>query len=190
MPAALPTGGTAVFALLTLIAAAFATNGVRLLFDGRYAFGILSLVVAILIFVAGLSLPTNYTVGILIFLVAILILMAGLKWVEVKLRLRDQRYWAGAVSVVILWFMIYALTYLHELRRDLDMYVMPRTITLKQAEDIRDYLAHAEKHTVTVKFSPLDQEANAYGSQIFAALKQSDWDVIVSTSDDEPSPRN
>jgi hypothetical protein len=72
----------------------------------------------------------------------------------------------------------------------LETYVIPRSVTAEQAEDLRTYLKAREPHAVTVKFDPLDQEAAQYGGQIFGAIKESEWNVDINTTDDEPKPRN
>jgi hypothetical protein len=69
-------------------------------------------------------------------------------------------------------------------------YVLPRGVTEKQANDLRDYLSRREAHSVTVKVNPLDGEATEYAGQVFNALKNTEWAVEFSTSNGEPFTLN
>ena len=79
---------------------------------------------------------------------------------------------------------------MNALRSDIDTYILPRTITQKQAEDLREYLSHHDKYAVTVKVNPLEAEAREYASRIFNALNPSDWNATFDTSNGEPRTVN
>jgi hypothetical protein len=76
------------------------------------------------------------------------------------------------------------------IRNDIDTYVLPRTITQKQADDLREYLSRHEKYAMTVKVNPLDAEARKYTAQLFNALNRTIWEVKFNTSSGEPSTLN
>jgi hypothetical protein len=76
---------------------------------------------------------------------------------------------------------------MNSLRSDIDTYVIPRTITKSQADDLREYLSHRDKYAVTVKVNPVDAEAREYAAQLFNALNQSDWTATFDTSGGEPN---
>lgn len=174
----LPTGDKAVFAFLEMFALAFAFEGVSRLLDGRYLLGFLALGISIVFF------------------------LAGIKWPQIKLRTgkrfvvgldriaNDSRYRTSAILLIAFYIAISGLFYMHSLRSDLNKYVMPRSFTDKQSEELREYLSHHESHAVTVKGNPLDTEALEYASQIFNALKQTAWDVTFSTFNGEPFTLN
>jgi hypothetical protein len=63
------------------------------------------------------------------------------------------------------------------MRDDLDVYVMPRHVTEKQATALKDYLSQHEPSAVSVKVVPYDQEALEYAVEIFNALRNTNWDV-------------
>jgi hypothetical protein len=69
-------------------------------------------------------------------------------------------------------------------------YVLPRVLTEKQTGDLQEYLSKRKSHGITVKVSPLDSEAIGYASQIFNALKQTNWDVTFSTANADPNTLN
>jgi hypothetical protein len=69
-------------------------------------------------------------------------------------------------------------------------YVLPRTLTDKQVNGLRDYLTRRGTHAITVKVNPLDGEAIEYAAQIFRALKQTAWDVTFSTENAGPNTQN
>jgi hypothetical protein len=69
-------------------------------------------------------------------------------------------------------------------------YVLPRVLTDKQTDGLHEYLSKHESHAITVKVNPLDSEATQYASQIFNALKQTNWDVTFSTASADPNTLN
>ena len=70
------------------------------------------------------------------------------------------------------------------------VYVRPRAVTPKQADDLRTYSAHHEKYPVTVKVNPLDEEATEYAARLKNALTNAGWDATFSTSDTDPHTLN
>jgi hypothetical protein len=64
---------------------------------------------------------------------------------------------------------------------------MPRRVSQKQADDLREYLSHHDKYAVTVKVNPLDGEAREYAAQLFNALNRSDWTATFDTSGNDPN---
>jgi hypothetical protein len=182
-----PTADPAVLNLLSQFSLAFLSAGAVLLFEGKYILGPLAILIAILSYII------------------------GYKWPAFK-----RRFSHSLVSVIdrlanistdIIVFLAFGvLTYivisLHELRSDLNEYVLPRTVTATQSADLLEYLSHHEPHSVTVKVyvspyipsnlspSPSDQEATIYAGQLFTALKNTDWRVTIDYSNKEPLPRN
>ncbi len=174
----IPSGDRAVFAVFELFALAFAFEGAARLLDGKYAVGLLAVAVSIFFFIAGLKWPY-------------IKLKTGSRFAFAIDRLaNDSRYRLAAILLVGFYIGISSLLYVHSLRRDLDWYVMPRSISEKQADDLREYLSHREAHAVTVKVNSLDQEATEYAGQIFNALKKTDWDVTFSTYEGAPFTLN
>jgi len=92
--------------------------------------------------------------------------LAGIKWPKIKLLVgarvassvdriaHDSRYRSG---LILLLMGCVAILYRHSLRSDLDTYAMPRSITDKQAKDLRDYLSQREAHAITVKVNPVGE---------------------------------
>jgi hypothetical protein len=117
--------------------------------------------------------------------------LLGTKWSAIKSRLwpglglaieriaNDRRYRIASYVLVVGYFIVSGLIYVHTLRSDLDTYVMPRSIADKQANDLRAYLSHHEPHSVTVKFNSLDEEANEYAGEILGVLKEAGWTVDI-----------
>jgi len=82
------------------------------------------------------------------------------------------------MSVLGIWILMAMLvSYLHDLRSDLNTYVMPRTITKQQAQKLREYLSKRESCAVTIKVVRHDQEAMEYAGQLFNAMRQTNWDI-------------
>ncbi len=92
--------------------------------------------------------------------------------------------WAGRLpslkfmAVVGVWILIGTLVYiLHELRSELDIYVTPRTVSADQAERIKKYLSDLTPGLVSVVVVPRDDEAQTYANQLWAALRETKWEV-------------
>jgi hypothetical protein len=68
------------------------------------------------------------------------------------------------------------------------IYVLPRTVTPMQSDELREYLSQHAKHAVTVKANPTDGEAREYAGEIYGALNRAGWDTTItwSTSSNEP----
>jgi hypothetical protein len=102
----------------------------------------------------------------------------------------DARYRYGAVLLFLLYLVITEMLYVRNLRRDLDTYVMPRVVTSKQADDLKEYLSHQKAHSVTAKVNSRDREATEYWGQLSNALKRTEWNVEMSTGDAPPFTLN
>jgi hypothetical protein len=186
-PPTLPTGDYALVALLLLFAAGCASTAARLLYDKSFTLGISAIIVAILFFVAALNLPSSYLFsGSLISVAVLVFFLTIISWNEIKLRAFNSRYRTFAAIFIFPSFATYSITYMNALRSDIDTYVIPRTITQKQADDLREYLSHHDKYAVTVKVNPLDAEAREYAAQLFGALYRTNWEAKFNTSSDEP----
>lgn len=135
---------------------------------------------------------------------------AAFKWPVIALRAKSQAKVLVAVSVSVLvglivhrvtggtWLVaviaglavigIYILSlsiaFVIQLRIDLDRYVMPRVVTRQQADAIRTNVQGAG--SVTVKVNPRDSEALEYAGQLFSALRNTGWNVEMSTADAPP----
>jgi hypothetical protein len=149
------------------------------------------MVVGILLFVAAINLPRSHLFSGSMIAVAMLVFLTTIiTWPEIKRRALNPRYRTFVAAFALLGLAIYSITYMNALRSDIDAYVMPRTVTQKQADDLREYLSHRDKYAVTVKVNPLDAEAREYASRIFNALNQSDWNATFDTSIGDPSTAN
>jgi len=95
-------------------------------------------------------------------------------------------YRKAATGLVLAYLGISAIAYVHSLRSDLDTYVIPRSISKKQANDLRDHLSRHEAHAVSVKVNPRDAEALEYAAELFNAVRQGSWDADFNTSDGQP----
>jgi hypothetical protein len=204
LPPALPTGDYALAALLLLFAAGCASTAPRLLYEKSFALGISAIIVAILLFVAGINLPSSHLFSVSLISVAVLVFSTAIiSWSEIKRRAYNPKYRRAVITFIIISFGVYVITYMTALRSDIDTYVMPRTISQKQADDLRDYLSQHEPHSVTVKVipyylspspnispSPFDQEAVIFAGQLFTALKNTNWQVTEDTSNKDPLPLN
>jgi hypothetical protein len=115
------------------------------------------------------------------FVAAILFHIVGIKWPKVKIKVgrrfssgidrlaHDSRYRSILTMLLIGCIGLYVLFTLHSLRRDLDTYATPRSITERQARDLRDYLSRHESHPITVRANPFDAEASEYAGQLYSA---------------------
>lgn len=164
-------------------------TGFRLLYERKFVFGLSAIVVAILFFVAGLKWPSSYWVsGSLISAAIIIIVLTTVgNWFEITRRAANPRYRSFALAFVLLSFGIYIIAHMNALRSDIDTYVMPRTVTRQQADDLREYLSQHDKYAVTVKVNPVDAEAREYGAQLLNAFNRSDWTATFDTSGNDPS---
>jgi hypothetical protein len=188
-PSALPTGDYAFAALLLIFATGCVATGFRLLYERQFIFGLSAIVVSILFFFAELKWPSSYLVsGSLISAAIIIIILTTVgNWSEITRRAANPRYRSFALAFVLLSFGIYIITYMNALRSDIDTYVMPRSVTQKQADDLHENLSHHDKYAVTVKVNPLDAEAREYGAQLLNALNRSDWTATFDTSGNDPN---
>jgi len=110
-------------------------------------------------------------------------------WPSVKPKLRPSfvsfitttasNFWLRFFATIVIagYFIGGGLLYIHRMRSDLDIYVMPRTVTSEQANDLRKYLAQHPPYSVTVWSSVEDREAAEYASRLYLALQRANWDV-------------
>jgi hypothetical protein len=145
------------------------------------------------------SRPWPLLVGCL--LAALVFQLLKVRWVGIQQKFPEitsrferialsPRFRRSVAILVVGCFVLYVMAYLHSLRRDLDRYVMPRTITAEQSDALREFLSHHEAHAVTVKVNVHDAEALTYAGQIFNALKRTDWDVTLNTADNSEGNPN
>src|SRR5579871_1619044 len=131
------------------------------------------------------------TVGCIV--VAIVLYVSWDKWPEIRKHVGPRAVVAlpkvGIVALIIVlgYFGLSALLYITQLRTDLDSYAMPRTLTVKQANDLVNYLSTKESHAVAIGADPLDAEAVQYAANIFAALSRTNWDAKGVVSVPRPS---
>jgi hypothetical protein len=136
---------------------------------------------------------------------AILFAIAGVVWPRLKTKLRaryanfvlrieqiagDYRYKTGAAFLLLGYFTASAGMYVHSLRNDLDMYIRPRTISETQSERLRDYLSKHDAYAVSIKVVQHDQEAMEYAGRLFAAIRQTNWDLDPPNHDGPGYVRN
>jgi hypothetical protein len=93
-------------------------------------------------------------------------------------------------SAVISIFVGHTIAQIMAIQTAVTRYVLPRAVTEKQADALRDYLSHYEAHSVTVKADPLDGEAIQYAVQVYNAFRRTEWTVELSTSDKGPNTLN
>jgi hypothetical protein len=129
----------------------------------------------------------------LIFLSSMLVSYAGFKWPFIKRKISigitsaiergasNYRLRIGIVFLAVLSVLFPLLLALHSVRSDLDAYVMPRTVTSKQADKLHDFSLHRELSSVTVKVNVTDEEATRYSGQILEALKLAGWNAAWDT---------
>jgi len=91
-------------------------------------------------------------------------------------------------AVVTLWAIL--MFQVAALRSDLEMYVIPRQLSVQQAKDLTAYLSAHGPYSVTVRADPSDREALQYAGAIFSAIHQSDWTSDFNLTNDDPRPLN
>jgi hypothetical protein len=110
--------------------------------------------------------------------------MLGTKWPWIKERL-DARsavivYWGvrGLSTLAVGYGVISVVFFALQLRSDLDAYVMPRKITTKQADSIRQSLMGRDPGIpIEVFVNQTDSESMEYASQLTNAIKAGGWDA-------------
>ena len=112
-----PQGDGAIFAVFELFALAFAFEGTDRLLTG------------------------HYFAALVAYIVALILMITGLKWRWIRQRIgarvasffegigNDSRYWIGSVLLIAFFLAVTGLVYVRGIRSDIDIYVMPRTIT-------------------------------------------------------------
>ena len=116
----------------------------------------------------------------------------GFKWPEIKPKIKPSivvkvegitsgyRFKIATLFVMIFVVSGGLLFYLYSLRSDLDAYVVPRVVTMEQAEQIRAVLLPYEPHVaISVVASAADHEAIEYASQLTTAFNNSGWEARI-----------
>jgi hypothetical protein len=84
-PPALPTGDYALSALLLLFATGCVTTGARLLYEKSFTLGASAIIVAILLFIAAISLPGGHLFSFSLISIAMLVFLTTIVgWTEIK----------------------------------------------------------------------------------------------------------
>lgn len=75
-------------------------------------------------------------------------------------------------------------------RRDLDNYVMPRTLTSEQMSALRSFFAHeaVPPYRITIVVDRTDDEATHFAGDLNSALQSAGWQVKFYGPDDLPIP--
>jgi hypothetical protein len=171
----LPPGNTAVFNLLAILASAFVTAGATLVLTGGYIIGLAALAFAIFLFIVGLKWSSVRRHG----------------WTHFVLMVDKLAQYRNAVVLfVVVGFIIFGIHFVYNLRRDIDKYVIPRSITAEQSDSLQEYLSPHDKYSVRVKANPLDREALEYAGQLVNALIRANWDATLDTSTGDPNTLN
>jgi hypothetical protein len=161
-----PTGDLVIFAFCELLAVGFACEFAATLLRGDFLLAFIAFIATLALFVTGIKWPVIKTK-----------LKAPVAARIEKLAL-NPRTRIAAFLVVVGYFAMQGVLFTVHLRGDLDKYVIPRTVTGKQAEALKDYLSKREPFVVFVRVnSASDQEAMEYAAQLFNALRQTSWDV-------------
>jgi hypothetical protein len=139
-----PTEETAVSSFLDYVALACIFASVEAIISGRPWMVVVSALAAAVVF---------HIVGIRWSQIRSKTGMRFTSWVDRTAAVPYYRRLAVALLLVILVSPL--LVYVHALRRDLDFYAMPRHITDKQSDDLRNYLSGRGSHGITVSANPL-----------------------------------
>lgn len=131
-------------------------------------------------------------VAITALVLAIVFFLVGIKWTSLKSRIwptwaeridraaGDYRFRYGLPLLLVGAAGIYTISYLQSLRNDLDMYVMPRVVTEKQAAALRTALS-SNPNTWNVQLNICsnvgDREATEFAGQLFNAIRNGGWDA-------------
>jgi hypothetical protein len=83
---------------------------------------------------------------------------------------------AAVMMLVVLG--VKTISLIFEINTAFETYIVPRTISEEQGSELRDYLSRREPFSVTVKVNSVnDTEAMEYASELFNALRQTNWDI-------------
>ncbi|HEY2683762.1 MAG TPA: hypothetical protein VGI93_09660 [Steroidobacteraceae bacterium] len=86
-----------------------------------------------------------------------------------------------ALGGVVAFFFFSGLSYVRELRRDINRYVMPRRLTGTQKRRLQEFLNRAERYSITIHANPADSEAREYAGQLISAFQAGKWMVQFDT---------
>ena len=90
----------------------------------------------------------------------------------------DYRYRTGSLFLAAFIIGIIFLSYMHSFRKDLDMYVMPRSVTTEQSSALqRTLFAAPSDAVVKIVASVADPEAMEYAGQLFNAIRAGGWNT-------------
>lgn len=92
----------------------------------------------------------------------------------------------AGLAVIGIYVVSLSIAFVIRLRFDPDKYVMPRIVTPQQADAIQKNVQGAG--SVTVKVNPRHREALEYAGQLVNALRNTGWNVDMSTADAPPVP--
>ncbi|MGB8684065.1 MAG: hypothetical protein WCD12_14350 [Candidatus Binatus sp.] len=93
-------------------------------------------------------------------------------------------------SATISIFVGHTISQIMTIQTAVTQYVLPRSLTDKQADQLRELLSNHKAYSVTVKANPLDSEAMEYAAQLYNALHGTEWTVELSTSNQDPNTLN
>jgi hypothetical protein len=131
---------------------------------------------------------------VLLFVVlAIFFAVFGVTWPTFKLKLgskfsqfistverisSDYRYRTVGKVLLAVAVALILTSYLRSLRDDVDTYLVPRTLTKAQSEELGRAVAGVHSDIkINVLFPTYDPEAREYAGQLFAAIRGSGWDI-------------
>ncbi len=131
--------------------------------------------------------------GTLFGILAVLFAVAGVQWPNIKAKLSrriqnfgsgiehiasDYRYRTGAILTVLLGIAIALSSFLQSLRKDVDTYLIPRTLTEAQSKELSRAVAGIPSDIkINILYSSWDLEATEYAGQLFTAIRSSGWDI-------------
>lgn len=91
----------------------------------------------------------------------------------------NRKLWKTLSTLLVMAGAFWVLSYVHQIRSDLDSYVLPRHLTEKQASAFEALLSKNKPFRVTVQVAVHDAEALQYAGEIFNAFKKSGWDDAI-----------
>jgi hypothetical protein len=150
--------------------------------------------------------------GVSLLAVALATEVAAFKWPVIALRAKSRAKFLVAVSVSVLvgvvvqrvsngpwtvavvagfvviatYLALLSIAFVIRLRIDLDKYAMPRVVSQQQVDAIRKNVQGAG--SITIKVNPRDREALEYAGRLLNALRNTGWNVEMSTADAPPIP--
>ncbi len=105
-------------------------------------------------------------------------------------RLSFQTAFLLFASAAISIFVGHTISQIMTIQTTVTQYVLPRSVSQKQVDSLRDFLSLHKPYSVTVRVNPLDGEAMEYAGQLFNALHGTEWTAEMNTSNQEPNTLN